>query len=259
MSLQTYVDAWRHSVNAVLDLDLTADDADRVTDLPGWSVRDVVAHLVHLEEVLADGSESARPDGPKGLSAEYTQAGVDALNDVPLPDLLARLRAAVDRRSAQLEVLPDDPQAVAPSTLAGTPWTWDTLLRNRAIDAWMHEQDLRRALGRSGNLDSPGAHVAVQSFRAALPFVVGKRAGAPADHPVGVVVTGAIPFTRTVAVGEDGRAGDTDADPKTTLTMDTESFAILGGGRRKPGQVPVTVEGDTELAHRVLTGLAVTP
>lgn len=259
MSLQTYVDAWRHSVNAVLDLDLRSEDADRITDLPGWSVRDVVAHLVHLEEVLADGSETARADGPKGLSAEYTQAGVDALRDVPLPDLLARLRAAVDRRSAQLEVLPEDPNALAPSTPSGTPWSWDTLLRNRVIDAWMHEQDLRRAIGRSGNLDSPGAHVTVQSFRAALPFVIGKRAGAPAGHPVGVVVTGQIPFSRTVAVDDDGRAGDTDADPKTTLTMDTESFAILGGGRRKPGQVPVTVEGDSELAHRVLTGLAITP
>ncbi|WP_293782412.1 maleylpyruvate isomerase family mycothiol-dependent enzyme [uncultured Aeromicrobium sp.] len=259
MSLHTYVEAWRHSLNAVLDLDLRSADADRITDLPGWSVRDIVAHLVHLEEVLADGAETARSDGPTELSAQYTQAGVDALRDVPLPDLLARLRAAADRRSAQLEVLPDDPQTLAPSTPSGTPWSWDTLLRNRAIDMWMHEQDLRRAIGRSGNLDSPGAHVTVHMFRAALPFVIGKRAGVPAGHPVSVVVTGTVPFTRTLAVGDDGRAGDTDADPATTLTMDTESFAILGGGRRKPGQVPVTVDGDSELAHRILTGLAVTP
>lgn len=259
MSLQTYVDAWRDSMNAVLDLDLLPGDADRITDLPGWSVRDVVAHLVHLEEVLADGSETAGPEGPKEPSASYTQAGVDALREIPLPDLLARLRSVVDRRSAQLEVLPDDPSAPAASTPAGAPWSWDTLLRNRAIDAWMHEQDLRRAVGRPGSLDSPGAQVSVQSFRAALGFVVGKRAAAPEGHPVGFVITGGVPFTRTIAVGADGRASDTDAEPETTVRMDTESFIVLAGGRRGPGQVPVTVEGDSELAHRVLTGLAVTP
>src|SRR5690606_20316142 len=125
------------------------------------------------------------------------------LSDVALPDLLARLRAAFDRRATQLAVLPDDPSAPAPSTLAGTPWSWDTLLRNRAIDAWMHEQDVRRAVQRPGNLGSRGAHVAVQSFRSALPFVVGKRAAAPAGHPVGIVVTGAVPFSRTITVGDD--------------------------------------------------------
>lgn len=260
MSLRTYVDAWRHSMGAILDLELLPEDADRVTDLPGWSVRDIVAHLVHLEDVLADGTETADTGGPATVPQDYTQAGVDALHEVELPDLLARLREVVDRRSHQLTVLPEDAGSPAPSTPAGAPWTWETLLRNRVIDAWMHEQDLRRALNRAGNLDSPGAQVTVQSFRAALPFVIGRRAQAPAGHPVAVVVTGSLPFATTVVVNEDGRASiDDDATAATTLTMSTEAFIVLGGGRRKPGQVPVEVDGDTELAHRVLTGLAVTP
>lgn len=260
MSLRTYVDAWRHSMGAILDLELLPEDADRVTDLPGWSVRDILAHLVHLEDVLADGTETADTAGPSTVPQDYTQAGVDALHDVGLPDLLVRLRELVERRATQLAVLPDDPAAPAPSTPAGAPWTWETLLRNRVIDAWMHEQDLRRALNRSGNLDSPGAQVTLQSFQAALPFVIGKRAKAPAGHPVAVVVTGPVPFAATVVVNDDGRAAiDDDATPETTLTMSTEAFIVLGGGRRKPGQVPVEVDGDTELAHRVLTGLAVTP
>ena len=32
--------------------DLTEDDADRATECPGWTVRDQLAHMVGLEQVL---------------------------------------------------------------------------------------------------------------------------------------------------------------------------------------------------------------
>lgn len=259
MILRTYIDAWRDAMDAVIDLNMHDEDADRVTDLPGWSVRDVVAHLIHLEELLADGAESSAADGPANPPPAYTQDGVDALAGVPFGELLARLCTAVERRAAQLTVLPQDPTAMAPSTPAGASWSWETLLRNRAVDAWMHEQDLRRAINRGGNLDSPGARITVEAFAAALPIVIGKRAAAPAGHAVRVEVTGPVAFTRTLVVGDDGRAVDTDDEPATTLTMDTEAFIVLGGGRRKPGQVPVVVSGDHELAHYILSNLAVTP
>jgi len=43
------------------------------------------------------------------------------------------------------------------------------------------------------------------------------------------------------------------------LRMDVEAFVVLSGVRRPPEQVDVEIEGDSELADRVLAGMAVTP
>jgi len=251
--LRTYVDAWHESAQAVLGLE--PDDWDAPTDLPGWTARDVLAHLVHLERVLVEG-ETQRIGGAQ-VPSDYTNAGVDALRGVPVEQLRADLRDLVARRAETLAELPD-PQARAEPTPAGVEWTWDVALRNRAIDLWTHEQDIRRATGLPGGLDSLGAHVTTASFGAALPFVLGRRAGAPAGSVVRWHVTGPVALDSTIGIGEDGRARPTDATADVTLTMDTEAFTVLAGGRRGPEDVEVAIDGDTELGRRVLAAMAIT-
>ena len=70
---------------------------------------------------------------------------------------------------------------------------------------------------------------------------------------------GAATVGRVVAVGEDGRAGDSTADPLTTITMSSETFARLGSGREPLDTFEVSVTGDAALAARVLASLNVTP
>ena len=251
--LTIYVDAWRHSADAVLALE--PEDWDVPTDLPGWTARDVLAHLVHLERVLVEGEPE--PRGGSVVPADYTNAGVDALRGVPVEQLRDDLRDLVARRAETLAVLPD-PQAKADQTPAGVEWTWEVALRNRAIDFWTHEQDIRRAVGLPGGLDSPGAHVTTVSFAAALPYVLGRKAQAPAGSVVRWTVTGPAAFESTIGVGDDGRARRTEAQPDATLTMDTETFTLLAGGRRGPDAVDVTVDGDADLARRVLAAMTIT-
>ncbi len=251
--LQLYVDAWHQSAQSVLALD--PEDWDVPTDLPGWTAKDVVAHLVHLERVIVEG-ESA-PLGGAVVPGDYTNAGVAALREVPIDQLRADLADLVGRRLDALRELPD-PQAPATNTPAGVEWTWETALRNRAIDLWTHEQDIRRAVGLPGGLDSLGAHVVTATFSAALPFILGRKAKATAGSVVSWKVTGPVPVDATIGVSDDGRARPTDASPTTTLTMDTETFTILAAGRRGPSDVTVTIEGDPELAARVLGAMAVT-
>lgn len=253
--LKLYVDAWRESADAVLALE--PDDWDVPTDLPGWTAKDVLAHLVHLERVLVEGETETEQTGGNTVPADYTNAGVDALRGVPVEQLRADLRDLVARRAETLVDLPD-PQTKATGAPAGADWTWDVALRNRAIDMWSHEQDIRRAVGLPGGLGTLGAHVTTATFSAALPFILGRRAKAPAGAAVRWVVTGPVPVDATIAVGDDGRARATDVAPATTLTMDTEAFIVLAGGRRGPDDVEVRVEGDTELAQRVLAAMTVT-
>ena len=268
MALQPYIDAWADSMSAIAGLGIDEAQGGLETCLPDWRVRDILAHLVHLEEVLAFGRSGAAQTEAGGAAAppltgavtsDYTQPGVEQLADVPVAQLLERLATAAAARAAQLDPPPADPAAPADRAPGGIDWNWDTLLRNRAIDAWMHEQDIRRAIGSPGGLDSAGAAVTVRSFASALPFVVGKRARAPQGHGVRFDIAGPIAFSRTIAVGENGRAADTDDEPRTVIAMDSETFARLGGGRESAEEFDVRVTGDAELASRVLSSLAVTP
>jgi uncharacterized protein (TIGR03083 family) len=137
-------------------------------------------------------------------------------------------------------------------------------MRNRAFDVWVHEQDLRAALGRPGNLDSPGAYVARDELLAALPKVVAKDAGAPASSAVVFDVHGPVEFLRTVRVDADGRGtidGAPSLGPAATLVLDWETYVRLACGRVTSDAVSdrIKAEGDPELTTAILRNFAVTP
>jgi uncharacterized protein (TIGR03083 family) len=264
-SLASYVAAWKSGAADVEELLRSLDDDDwsRPTDLPGWTVRDVAAHLAALESALAGDPGPDVDVGAEGgtdLSSAYTQAGVDARADRTPQELVEEFTDAVLRRAAELDAHPpDDPRAKPPHDVGGVGWDWQTLLRNRVIDLWVHEQDIRRAVDRPGGLDTPGAQPVTQTFLGALPFVIGKRAEAEPGSSVLVVVDG---HPRGYAMDDDGRCRPTDAVPEhptVRLQMDTETLAVLGAGRRDPLMVDVAIAGDRGLGERILQSMAVTP
>lgn len=251
--LAPYVQAWKSAAEAILSLD--HDDWQIPTDLPGWTAHDVLAHLVHLERVILEGD--SQTVGTNVVPADYTNAGVEALRDVPTAQLRSDLADLIRLRSADLIELPD-PNAPATNAPANANWTWETALQNRAIDMWMHEQDLRRAFDIPGGLDSLGAHVTTLTFASALGFVLAKKAGAKPGTVVRWLVTGPVAVDSTIGVGDDGRARPTDQPAEVTLTMDTEAFALLTGGRRGRESVSVQVAGDAALGEQVLAAMTLT-
>lgn len=260
--LETYVRGWHESAEAVLRLAAELDDADwaRPTDCVEWTVKDIVAHLADLETQLCHTEQNSyEKTDATDVAAAYTAIGVEARRDRTPGELIAELAAAVEVRAGRLAELPDDPSAPAPVTPGGVAWSWDELLRNRSIDVWVHEQDIRRATGRPGGLDSTGAQVAVMTFSFAMPYVVGKRVKPPAMSTVRWDVTGETPLELVVRVGEDGRAGaiETLDEPSATLEMSTEVFTVLAAGRRTPEQVDVTIQGDEALGRDTLAAMAI--
>ena len=184
--LSGYVDVWWGSIRSFTDLldDLADDDWRRPTDLPGWDVHACAAHTAHLEAVLAGEPEeapSADPtDGATSLIGMYTEQGVVARRDRTPAELVDEIRRAATTRYARLLAdPPTDGRAKPTPIFRGVGWDWQTLLRNRPLDVWMHEQDVRRAVDRPGGLDSPAAVHVVDYLAESLGYVLAKRAGAP--------------------------------------------------------------------------------
>ena len=262
------VETWHRTCTDFVALvrDLPEELGDLPTDLDGWSVKDNVAHTAHLEAVLAGAPEETLhvEEAPhlRGLMGYYTEQGVMARRDRDLASLADEIENAVATRYAALRSdPPTDGSAPPPKTPGDVPWDTRTLLSNRPLDVWMHEQDVRRAIDRPGGYDTPAAAHVMRVLGRALPMVVGKRLAPPPGTTVRLVVPEA-GLAWTVRVGEDGRAApvtDPDEIPGTTVALTPEDFVVLGGGRRGPETTHPLIEGDEELGRRLLACLAVTP
>lgn len=261
--LEFYVQGWRESSASILALlpTLSAEDWAAPTDCPGWTVKDVAAHLAHLENELVSGDYSYTDPAASIVAGAYTQIGVDARRDRTPAELISEFADSVAIRSAALTDLPDDPHSRAPVTPGGIDWSWDTLLRNRCVDVWVHEQDIRRAIGRPGGLDSAGAQVTINTFKFAMPYVIGKKVRPAPGTSIGWHVIGGVPFDLSVVVDDDGRAHPVEVtaeDLDLLLSMSSEDFAVLAAGRRTPDRLTVAAAGDAALADSVLAAMPVT-
>ncbi|MBA9007625.1 maleylpyruvate isomerase family mycothiol-dependent enzyme [Thermomonospora cellulosilytica] len=261
------VAAYEQTVRSTIALaqDFSDADYDLPTDLPGWTVKDVLSHLIGIERMLL-GDPVPQHTLPEDLPhirndfARMLEVDVDVRRPVPGPEVLAELTETLERRLVQLPGIDPDQETIAPT---GRTVPYVEFMTFRAFDCYVHEQDVRRAVGRPGNLDAPAAEYTRYRLGFGLPFVVGKKAGAEPGQTVRFEVTGPAAFTRHIAVGDDRRARDTDPvdAPTATLTMDWETFMLLSTGRRTPDTVPVpaTVAGDQDLATRVLANMNTTP
>ncbi|MFJ3231442.1 maleylpyruvate isomerase family mycothiol-dependent enzyme [Streptomyces sp. NPDC086787] len=268
-TLQPYADAWTHSVEAISALvqPLVEGEWNRRTPCPGWSVRDIVSHVIGLDcEMLGD----PRPihSLPRDLfhvtneHQRYMEMQVDVRRHHTAPEMTSELEYTIIRRNRQLRNESRDPGHKVRGPL-GTEVTLEEAMRTRAFDIWVHEQDLRAALGVPGNLDSPGAHLTRDVLLAELPEVVAGGAHAPRSSAVVFDVYGPVEFLRTVRVDIQGRGTleTTPAlGPAATLSLDWETYVRLACGRVTAEAVRdrVKTEGDPELATAVLRNFTVT-
>jgi uncharacterized protein (TIGR03083 family) len=265
--LAGYVDVWWEAVDHFTTLleDLTPEEWAAPTDLAGWDVHDVAAHIAHLEGVLAGAPEETvdvgEPAHVTGLLGLYTEQGVVVRKGQSPDALINEIRsAATSRHTALLADPPTDAGARPERIFGGIGWDWRTLLRNRPLDVWMHEQDVRRATDRPGNLDSRAARHTADYLAESLGMVLAKRVGAEPGTSVVLEVDGSDPIGFGVTDERRGvRLDELPAEPTVRIATDRESFILLAGGRRAPKPGSVALSGDAALGQRILDGLAVTP
>ena len=116
----------------------------------------------------------------------YTEIGVVNRRDASPDAIINEIRDGGDRAAHPLlDDPPTDADGLPSPIFGGVPWTWRTLLRNRPLDIWMHEQDVRRAVGRPGGMDTAPAKHTAEYLAETLGFVLGKKVGAPAGDDAG--------------------------------------------------------------------------
>ncbi len=237
------------------------------TDLPGWTVQDNLSHIVGTELMLL-GEPAPEVDvrhlpHVRNPFAAAMEPWIEARRGLPGEEVLQEYHRVIERRLEQLEALTTAAfEKVGWSPVGEVPYR--DFMVVRVFDCWMHEQDMRRALGRPGHLSGPVVDTALTRFEAALGFVVGKKAGALDGSSVVFVLEGEP--VRRYAVVVEGRAklvAEPPVEPTVRLTMPLETFVALGGGRRDAVYATVDggarIEGDDVLGRAVLASLAFTP
>ncbi len=144
----------------VVLLGMDEADFDRPTVLPGWSIRDVIAHCAALLSRTATGDLHR-------FTPDDNQADVDQRRGWPLEEIITELIDGYHGAAVAIDE-------------AGGP------LDGIGLGEWIHGGDIRLALGRADAYLSPGTGTAVRLIRersmARLPVGVDAEVGGEEMH-----------------------------------------------------------------------------
>ncbi len=255
-TIDTLVGVWRSL--SELGAPLTEEQWKSPSGLPGWTVQDTLSHIIGTERML-----EGLPSAPVRTSeTPWVRNPIGDLNENEIEARRSRLGAEVlaewdDLRAVREATLAagDAAYFARPMTTPTGPGTVADFLAVRILDCWIHEQDIRWALGVPGGLSGPAAEHTVDRLIRTIPIVVGKRSEVPEGSAVRVVVTDGVERDLLCQVN-GGRAGFVDAsavEPLATVTFTTEAFVAAANGRDGAAAGgAVTIEGDRELGERVV-------
>lgn len=270
------IDAFDHSVQSIIDLGYSCRDEDfeLQTEYPGWTVKDQISHIVGAEKSFAGEPRPTVevPDYPhvRNDYARFVEVDVEARRGQPGRDVVAELAEFHPRRMADLRSSEADVDTVI-GGFFGPETTFGEHLHRRIVDVWVHEQDLRAALDRPGNLDSASAAVFTADILAALPRIASRVAGIGAGHAVVLNVSGPVvarggvriitgddgrPYGEALFSGNDRPEGEEQLDV-TSINLSTDALTRRAAGRRSTDETHYTVTGDEETARKVLDALVV--
>jgi uncharacterized protein (TIGR03083 family) len=239
---------------------LTDEQWSLATECPGWTVQDQLSHIVGPEAVFLG---RPQPTG-EAIKRPYIRNPIGSANEALVdyrrawsgPQVLAEFRDVTSERLAALRAMDDEDLDEESWTPSG-PGRYRDLLAIRVLDAWVHEQDIRAALGRPGHLEGPvPEHVLGRCFLA-MPYVVGKKAAAPEDSTVLFRISG--PTTGSLAIEvTGGRARVSEEEPEVptvTVEADFVTFTRVSNGRVAPRRA--LEDGAIKVTGEPLLGAAV--
>ena len=215
------------------------DDAGwaRPTPCEGWSVSDVVLHLVQTDDLAIASAQGRFPEAASARSSSFAPSGtvddwadqaVAAERGQPGPAVGARWAAtAAELRDALLAC---DPSARV-QWVAGD-LSARTLATTRVAECWIHTGDVADALGVTLPATDRLRHIARLAWRT-LPYAFA-RAGRPAPGPTAFHLRGPI-----------GEAWDfvPDGAVANIVRGDALDLCLVAGRRADPADTGLVAEG----------------
>ena len=242
--------------------ELTAGDWGRPTACPGWTVKDVTAHVLHDDlrrlASMRDGHRGPRPaagEPPAVFLDRVNQEWVAAARDLSTRQLRELLALTGEQVAAMWRTLDLDADGAAVSWagLAMAP-VWLDAARELS-EYWTHQQQVRDATGRPGLTDRELLAPVLDTFLRALPYTL-RDTGADPGTQVQVTVTGDAPM-RWVATRRNDRwvlrRGDAGR-PAATVELDGDTLWRLCTGNITPDDARgrARARGERRLAEQVL-------
>ena len=247
---------------------LSDDEWHAHSPLEGWDVQDNVAHIIGTEEMLSGVpapvimiDRGARLHVRNDIG-EFNEQWIEAIRPMHPPMVLERFREITGERLAALGAMSQDEWDAESFTPAGKD-TYGRFMQIRVFDCWLHEQDIRDAIGRPGHESGLAVDVTLDEMATALGFVVGKKAGAQPGDRVTFALTdgGAIVREFHVEVVDRAMVVDRLHLPATVvLTMPVGVMTRRCAGRVGPDELrdQIVIDGDEDLAERILQNQAYT-
>lgn len=262
------VDLLRRQLGVLAELCAPFDEVtwDRPTCLPGWTVKDIVSHIVGAESMLTGeplpAVDTSHLTHMRNAPAVANEAWVESMRFLPGAELLERLRAVTDRRMAALDAMTQADFDQPSWTPAGRDETYGRFMRIRHYDCYLHELDVREAVGVADRAKPDEVAAALAEPAASLGYIVGKKAGLPRGTTVRIDLTGPVSTTHLVEVGDRATVVDDLAgEPTVGLTLDAVLWLRLTGGRRPAAPHlggDVVLHGDEDMARHLAEHLAFT-
>ncbi|MFI1915302.1 maleylpyruvate isomerase family mycothiol-dependent enzyme [Nocardia sp. NPDC020380] len=255
-------DQWDALARLVDGLDETA--WRKPSALPGWTVFDVLAHIIGTESILL-----GEPTPDLDVTGEHIRNDVGTLNEKwieslrPLTgqQLLERFREVTAKRAQALAEISPERWAEELPTPVGMA-SYGRFMRIRLFDCWMHEHDIADGLGVSVDEGGPRAEAGFPELLTGLGRSAVKGAGALDGATLTIELTG--PVTRNLHIAVTGKRANLveslDDPADTTLSLDSRLFARFCGGRTlfAGSKWKYAVAGDFDLGERLAHSLAFT-
>jgi uncharacterized protein (TIGR03083 family) len=262
------VELLRREFGSLSDLcaPLTPDQWDLASCLPGWTVQDVLSHMVGTESMLSGvptpQADISRLDHLRNAIAEGNELWVESMRSLTGAEVLARFGEITGRRLVDLDAMTQDDFDAPSWTPAGRDETYGRFMRIRHYDCYLHEHDIRDALGVASRNDIDDLRSALDEVSTGIGYIVGRRASMPEGTRVRINLTG--PAARTYLVQVEGRAvlvDSFDQPPTVEVELPVPLFLRLTGGRRDVHPAPggeIRYAGDRNLGQQLVAHLAFT-
>jgi uncharacterized protein (TIGR03083 family) len=229
--------------------------------LPPWRVREVVAHLVTVDEAAVTGRllPVLRSHGREEME-RWNDAAVVRLAALPPDELVERLERWGVRLGRIAGRLPRILGRVRVRTAFGRQ-PLGVLLCRRIVDEWVHTVDIGRTVGAEAPVPEGVAEALATGVLDTLPALVLPRLDERAGVVRLVVETGASgdPHgprrTWGVDLARRQYGPRVTARPDATVRLPATTLALLTEGRLAASAAAVDIDGDEALAVRVLERL----